>query len=214
MKLVAALAVAAGLAQDPYVPARMVRGDPPPLPPPTVVAGGQVLMEAWIDQSGRPIRTTILRTTPPYDQAVTAAVMQWEFDAARASQPDGTVASVPSKVLVAAVYRPPTFPDGATLGQPPEDLSGPSADVAYPSTIAIPPYPPLALAGSVVMFELEIDERGSVSRLRPISSDPGFDSAAMDAIWSWKFRAPAMGGRPVRSTAYVIFGFCAPQMTP
>jgi hypothetical protein len=140
--------------------------------------------------------------------------MQWEFTAARASQPDGTVAPVPAKVLVAAVYRPQVFPDGPTLGEPPQDLARPSADVAYPLTIAVPPYPPLALAGSVVMFELEIDDRGAVSRLRPISSDPGFDSAAMDAIWTWKFRAPAISGRPVRSTAYVIFGFPAPQIAP
>lgn len=216
MKLLAAVFLAATttLAQAPFSPARLTRGDLPPLPPPTVVAGGQVLIEALIDQSGRPVRTTILRTTPPYEQAVTAAVMRWQFEPAQAVQEDGTHAAVASKVLVAAVFKPPTFPEGPTLGEAPKDLGGPSPDVPYPSSIAIPPYPPMALAGSVVMFELLIDERGSVARLRPISSDPGFDSVATDAVWSWKFRPAAMSGKPVRSVAYVIFGFNQPVVVP
>jgi len=194
----------------PFTPAKLIRGDLPTLLPPTVVAGGQVLIEALIDQSGRPVRTTILRTTPPYEQAVTAAVMRWQFEPARAVQEDGTQAAIASKVLVAAIFKPPTFPDGPTLGEAPKDLGAPSPDVPYPTSIAVPPYPPLALAGSVVMFELVIDERGSVTRLRPISSDPGFDSAAMDVVWSWKFRPATVNGKPVRSVAYVLFGFNQP----
>lgn len=210
MKLLSVVFLATALAQDLFTPAKLMRGDPPPLPPSTVVAGGQVLVEVLIDQSGRPVRTTILRTTPPYEQAVTAAVMRWQFEPARAVQEDRTQAAVPSKVLVAAIYKPPTFPDGPTLGEPPKDLGPPSSDLAYPTSIAMPPYPPLALAGSVVMFEVVVDERGSVARLRPISSDPGFDSAAMDVVWSWKFRPATVNGRPVRSVAYVIFGFSQP----
>lgn len=214
MKFSAAVLLATALAQDPFVPARLIRGDLPPLPPPTVVAGGQVLIEALIDPSGRPVRTTILRTTPPYEQAVTAAVMRWQFEPARAVQADGTQAAVSSRVLVAAIYRPPTFYSGPTLGEPPRDLGGPSPDIPYPSSMAIPPYPPQALFGSVVMFELAIDERGSVARVRPFSSDPGFDSAAMDVVWNWKFRPAGLKGRPVRSVAYVIFGFNPPVLIP
>jgi TonB family protein len=214
MRLVIAVFLAAALAQEPYTPARLLRGDLPALPPPTVVAGGQVLIEATVDQSGRPVRATILRTTPPYEGVVTAAIMGWQFSPARAVQANGGAADVASKVLVAAVYNPPTFPNGPTLGEPPRDLGGPSADIPYPSAIAIPPYPPLALAGSVVMFELEVDERGAVARLRPMVSDPGFDSAAMDAVWRWKFRPAAVNGRPTRSVAYVIFGFNRPVVEP
>lgn len=214
MRLLSAAFLATALVQAAFTPARLIRGDPPPLPPPTVVAGGQVLIEVLIDSSGRPVRATILRTTPPYEQAVTAAVMRWQFEPAQAVQEDGTQAAVASKVLVAAIFKSPTFPDGPTLGEPPKDLGAPSPDIAYPTVIAIPRYPPLALAGSVVMFELAIDERGSVARLRPISSDPGFDSAAMDAVWNWKFRPAAVNGQPARSVAYVIFGFSQPTVIP
>lgn len=212
MKLLSAALLATALAQDPFVPARLIRGDLPPLPPPTVIGGGQVLIEVLIDPSGRPVRATILRTTPPYEQALTAAVMRWQFEPAEAVLADGTQAAVASRVLVAAVYRPPTLYNGPTLGEASRDLGGPSPDIPYPSAIAVPPYPPLALAGSVVMFELIVDEGGSVARLRPIISDPGFDSAAMDGVWSWKFRAANRDGRPVRSVAYVIFGFNQPVL--
>src|SRR5207253_7890731 len=68
--LAIALSAVLSAQQPSYTPPHLVRGDLPSLPPPTVVGGGEVLIEATVDQTGALTRPVVLRTTPPYTNIV------------------------------------------------------------------------------------------------------------------------------------------------
>ena len=156
--LAVSVAITATLsAQTPpaYVPPRFLRGDLPPVSPPNVVAGGEVLIEAIVDQRGALTRPIVLRSTPPFTNMVLDAVGRWNFKPAEALRPDSSVGPVEAAILIAAVYRPPQLANGPTLGEPPKDISKPSTDVAYPVSVVTPSYPPQAASGlnaSVVLY--------------------------------------------------------------
>jgi TonB family protein len=210
LAVVVALALSTpSFAQAPFTPARLVSGDAPALPVETST-GGQVLVEAAVDLTGSVSGVTVLRTTPPFDEAVIAAVHGWRFSPAEVVRADGTRGATGTSVLVAAILRPPTLLNGPTAGEPPTDVKVPSERVPFPTGISVPPFPPLALAGGVVMLEVDVRPDGSVGRAVVTRSGPGFDSAAIDAIRRWTFRPARLGGTAVSSVAYVIFGFSQP----
>jgi TonB family protein len=204
----------AALAMQPsYTGARYAAGSRPPLPV-RAVGGGQVIVEAVINPSGSVTSVTTARSTPPFTEAVAGAVSGWRF--VPAAQRDVDAAghltaprNVVSKVPVIAVYRPPAFRT-PTLGEVPKDTGQGSEDVAFPTKIEEPQYPPRARAGGVVLIEVQVTESGRVADARIIGSAPPFDTAAMAALTQWQFRPARLAGRAVPSYAYVIFGFPEP----
>jgi len=193
-----------------FAPPRLLSGDPPDLPPPNVVAGGEVLVEATVNTSGVVSRAVLLRNTPPYGQMVLDAVRKWRFAPAHATDVDGHDQVVEASVLVAAVYRPPTVNNGPTVGTAPLDLSRPSSATPYPMTMAQPVHPIQALSPGVVLLEVSIDESGITRAIRTIRSSPGLDAAARDAVSQWQFRGASFRALPVRSVAFVVVGFPQP----
>jgi hypothetical protein len=113
-----ALSVVVSAQLPSYTPPRLVRGDLPSLPPPNVVGGGEVMIEATIDQRGALTGPIVLRSTPPFSNLVLDAVSRWAFTPARATT-GGKETVVDGTVLIAAVYRPPTLMNGPTLGNRP-----------------------------------------------------------------------------------------------
>jgi TonB family protein len=97
-----------------------------------------------------------------------------------------------------------------TLGEKPADVGAPSADVAYPSSIQEPPFPPRALAAGVVVIEASVDISGNVASTRVIASSPAFDQAAVDAARRWRFKPARIKGRAMPTYAYLVFGFPQP----
>jgi len=57
---------------------------------------------------------------------------------------------------------------------------------------------------------VSLDQIGQVANIRGIGADPGFDSAAEQALIQWQFRGATVDGKAVASTVYVIFGFAPP----
>jgi outer membrane biosynthesis protein TonB len=204
-----ALSAVVSAQQTSYAPPRLVRGDLPSLPAPTVVGGGEVMIEATIAQNGALARPVVLRSTPPFTNMVLDAVSTWSFMPARATT-DGKETAVDGAVLIAAVYRPPTLLNGPTVGDRPQDLANASSNAPYAVSMAAPSYPPQTQMGGVLLYEMSLDESGQVRSVRGVASIPGFDAAARDALAQWKFRGAAFKGRPVPSTAYVIFAFSQP----
>lgn len=201
------------LAQQPLnTPPHLVRGDLPLPAPPTAAGGGEVLIEATVDSGGAVIHPAVLRTTPPFTNMVLDVVSRWRFAPAQ-TQVDGRDRPVEGTVLIAAIYRPPTLMNGPTLGDRPRDLGDASSNAPYPVVMVPPSYPPDARSGSVVLYEVALDEAGRIQNLRAIGSDSGFDGVAKDALIQWKFRGASASGRSAPSTAYVILGFSAPVVS-
>jgi Gram-negative bacterial TonB protein C-terminal len=193
-----------------FTPPRLLKAEVSALPAPTVVGGGEVLIEATVDRAGTVTRPIVLRGTPPYTQMVLDAVATWRFDPARASGPDGRESAVDVPVAIAAVYRPPILLNAPTLGEPPKDWSKPSGDVAYPLSMTMPNYPPPARDGGVTLLEVTLNEAGAITDARVIGSAGGFESASREALAKWRFKGGSYRARPVPATAYVLFGFSPP----
>ncbi|MEO5739185.1 MAG: energy transducer TonB [Vicinamibacterales bacterium] len=197
-----------------FTPQRLLKAEVSVLPSPMVVGGGEVLIEATVDRTGALTRPIILRGTPPYTQLVLDAASRWRFEPARVVGPDGIETTVEMPIAIGAVYRPPILMNAPTVGDPPKDWSRPSGDVAYPTSTAMPNYPPQARDGGVVLFEVALNEGGVVTETRGIASSGGFESASREALASWRFRGASYRARPVPSTAYVLFGFRPPTPNP
>ena len=208
---------AQGLQRPRFIPPRLKTSELPPLPPlpaPTVSGGGEVLIEALVDRRGLVLRPAIVRATPPYTQFVLDAMARWQFEPARDIDYKGLETVVDMPITVVALYRPPTLMNAPTVGEAARDWSKPSGDAPYPIATALPNYPPQALVGGVVLFEVSLNEVGAVTDARAIGSVKGFESASREALASWRFRGGLYRARPVPSTVYVLFGYRPPVGLP
>jgi TonB family protein len=202
-------------AQQSFTPAQYQTGEVPALPA-MAVGGGQVFLEATVASDGRVADIKPLRTTAPFTEMLTEAVRGWRFrpaeDSESASRPDarpGPSAAIESKVLIAGVFRPPAL-NMPTLGEPPRDGAPASDDTAYPLRITMPPFPPQANRGGVVLLEARVDRSGAVSDVKILRSSAPFDEAARRAVNEWVFRPARLHGADTPSLIYVVLGFAPP----
>ena len=205
--------VAAAQPAPTFTPPRIISAALPDLPAPNVAGGGEVLVEATVDRTGKLTRLILLRSTPPYTSLVLEAVSRWRFQPARASNGRDDETPVEAPILIAALYRPPTLFNGPTVGEPPKDLAVATGDAAFPVSVVPPAYPPNAAFPAVLLFEVIVDEDGLVRQTLPVASDPAFEDAALDALMQWRFKPGSLRGRPSLATAYVLFGFRPPVIT-
>jgi len=196
-----------------FTPPRLLKAQLPALPAPTVVGGGEVLIEATVGRDGALNRPIILRGTPPYTQMVLDAIATWRFRPAGVVGLDGVETTVEMPISIGAVYRPPILMNAPTIGEPSREWSRPSSDVAYPLSTEMPNYPPQARDEGVVLFEVALNEAGTMTDARGVASTGGFESASRDALSKWRFRAGSYRARPVPSTAYALFGFRSPVVS-
>lgn len=187
-----------------------------PQPATTAVGGGIALLEVSVSDHGVVTATRPLRATPPFTEMLTNAVRRtWEFEPAldaepaAASQPKRTGRALPSSVLAAAMFRPPSF-TGPTIGELPVDVARPGDDIPFPLTTAMPPYPTHARSGGSVLVEVIVDPDGGVSSASIVSSFPPFDEPAAAAARQWRFRPAVVNGTRVAARAYIVFGFPTP----
>jgi TonB family protein len=218
LKIGVACAIAAVVAHLEFSPARYRAGTVPDVPI-SAVGGGQVFVEVSVNAEGRVTGTTPLRVTPPFTDVVVDAVRSWEFHPAieniesKPEQPRERGTLVASKVLVAAVFRPPVL-FGPTLGESPHDIAWPSDATPFPVNTTLPSYPPTARDSGVVLLEVHVELDGSVSDVSISHSAPPFDDVARAAVRQWRFRPGRVRETPVSTLAYVMFGFAVPVGSP
>lgn len=192
-----------------------------PIIPVMAISGGEVTLEVDVTRDGAVSGVKALRSTPPFTDAVSAAVRYWRFAPAEdallpeAGRPIDSKTRRPmaSKVLVLALYRPPAIYEG-TLGEPPKNVGTPSENVAVPTSPAtMPGYPPNALFNGVVLLELSVTAEGGVKGAKVLRSAPPFDQLALEATTSLGFRPPRVHGRSAEANVYVAVAFRQP-ITP
>ena len=212
-----------GAALDPSAARRLVApaslgGGPLPAIPVMAVAGGEVFLEVAVNAEGRVSAVTPFRDTPPFTDALAAAVKAWSFEPAKdaaippVGQPvdERTLRAAPSKVLVVGLFRPPAL-FAATLGEPPKNVGVPAEDVPAPAGAArMPDYPVNAMFDGAVLIELQLGVDGAVTRRRLLRSSPAFDGPALIAVDALTFRPPRVRGLAVASVAYVVLAFRQP----
>ncbi len=199
-----------------YSPAQLRDGTPPPIPI-KAVGGGEVFAELEVSADGAVLGATAFRTTPPFTDYVLDVVRGWRFFPARdvaepaAGRGPAPISRIPvaSRVLVAAIFRPPAL-WGPTLGELPKDLGMASESVPSPLVTIPPPYPPTAMGSGVVLLEAHVSASGLVDDVGVLGSSPAFDAAALNTVQQWRFRPAVRDGVPVAAVIYVVFGFRAP----
>ena len=208
--------VAGQSSESNFTPARFRDGRCPATPI-AAVSGGEVFVELDVDADGYVTRATPLRVTQPFTEYVLQAVGDWRFfpamdvvggDAARSGKPTPRT-TVPSNVLVAAVFRPPTL-IGPTLGELPKDVAPGSNAVPVPVAAPMPGFPPTSMSGGTVMLEVHVSAAGTVLDVGVVESSPPFDDSAMAAVREWRFRPARVHGDPTDSFAYAIVAFRMP----
>jgi TonB family protein len=179
----------------------------------TELGGGEVLLEVTVDRTGTVTGMKALRETATFTERMTGSVKTWRFAPAEADiapalrKPGGPATeAVETKLLVAGVFRRPAL-IGATLGEPIKDVAAASNDIPFPSSLITPKHPPRAVGSGVVLVEVHVDAKGSVTDAKVRMSSPAFDSAALDAARLWKFRAAKPAGVSTPAVVYIVFGF-------
>jgi TonB family protein len=139
-----------------------------------------------------------LRGAEAFDAMVEASVRAWRFSPASR---DGV--PIPSAVFVGVVVRPPEMyllggQDGGAVS------SSRSPGAPRPVTAMMPPYPPNARGGAIVILQTTIGASGDVEAADVIQSGgAAFDEAARATARQWRFT-------PATTPAYLVFVFREP----
>ena len=194
------LAASTAAAQGSLTPPRLVSADMGPAPW-NVQSGGIAACEARIDVQGRVTSSDVVQDVAPYGAMLCDAVRAWLFDPATEG---GRPAA--SRALVLGFFRPP----GTTFAAPDapryKTTTAPE-EIPWPTSVAVPPYPPNALGSGMVVLEADVSDRGTVTRTRVLTAPGAFDSAAADAVQKWVFRPALRANREVPSRAFLLVSF-------
>lgn len=199
-------------------PAKMLGGALPIIPV-MAIAGGEVFLEVDVTRDGGVSGVTPFRSTPPFTDAMTAAVRGWRFTPAQDAAPPeagkpidpATKRATASKVLVVGVFRPPSIYQGSNAGEPPKNSGTPSDEVATPASgPTMPEYPPQALFNGVVLVELGLRADGGIAAAKVIRGAAPFDALALKSAQSMSFRPPRVHGQNAAANVYVAVGFRQP----
>ena len=218
MRLALVMSLAIVVTMEPDTPALFQTGSIPTLSVMSIeVGGGEVLLEVAVDRTGAVSGIKPLRETATFTERMTQAVRTWRFTPSKTEiplakrKPGGpTTEAIDSTVLVAGVFRRPSI-IGMTLGAPIKDVAPASNDVPFPSSLVTPPHPPKAMSPGVVLVEVRVDAKGSVSGAKILIPSPGYDDAALSAAQQWRFRPAKPGGTNAPAVAYIVFGFQPPR---
>jgi TonB family protein len=210
-------ALATGSAQDLASPAVYRDGPLPEVPFESMaVGGGEVMLELTVAVDGSVSLVRPLRITPSFAGPLIEAARTWRFDPAEeivrpADRKPGERDRRPveSRVLVAAMIRPPTI-NAPTLGEGVQTISAAAPETPSPLSTTMPPFPVTAYSPGVVMIELRIDPNGTIVGTRVVRSAPPFDGAALDAAQQWTFDPARFRGIRSSALVYVIFAFPRP----
>src|SRR5712691_8042593 len=147
---------APAFAQADIEPARFVDGAIPRMPP-LATAGGDVMLSVAVSSAGAASAIDVLRSTPPFTDAVVEAVRTWRFSPAL----DSARKPMDTRVLIAVVIGAPSL-NVPTVGTPPKDVSPADARVPFPSRTSAPAYPVNARSEGAVLVETRVDPAGHV----------------------------------------------------
>jgi TonB family protein len=190
-----------GLAQADIEPARLRSGGIPTVPP-LAVSGGEVTLSVAVSSTGAVSSVDVLRTTPPFTDAVVNAVRAWSFSPAL----DAKRKPMDTRVLVNATIGAPSL-SGPTLGTPPKDVAPADPRVPFPAQTLPPVYPVNARTADTVLVEARVDPTGHVVGVTAVHSAPPFDAPALDAARGWTFRPATGADAPPSTYAYLLFVF-------
>jgi TonB family protein len=172
-----------------------------PATPLNVQSGGVAAFALTVDERGSVAGVDTIQDVVPYGDALREALHEWSFEPAR---DQGRAAR--SRVLVVAFLRPPEL--AVIAPERPRYLEAAApADLPWPTSVTVPPYPPNALGSGKVILEADVTEEGKVTGPRVLNPGSPFDGAATGAAQEWTFRPATRDGRPAAARVCFLFSF-------
>jgi TonB family protein len=166
-----------------------------------VQSGGVAAFALTVDETGSVAGVDVIQDVVPYGDDLREALRGWSFEPARDQG-----RAVRSRVLVVGFLRPPELAVIAPERPRYLDTDAP-ADLPWPTSVVVPPYPPNALGSGKVLLEADVTEEGKVTGPRVLNPGSPFDGAAAGAAQEWVFRPATRNGRPAGDRVYFLFSF-------
>src|SRR5262245_27502270 len=166
-----------------------------------VQSGGIAAYDVSIDEKGSVASAEVVQDVAPYGEILGESLRSWRFEPARE---DGR--PVASRVLVIGFFRPPQLAFAAPETPRYKTTVAPD-EIPWPTSVAVPAYPPNAVGGGIVVLEADISDEGAVTHTRVLTSASAFDGAAGEAVQKWVFRPALRGNRDAASRAFVVLSF-------
>lgn len=190
------LVAAAATTSPPRLVAAEVRAAPF-----NVQSGGIAACDVSIDEQGSVASAEVVQDVAPYGALLGEDVRSWRFEPALE---DGR--PVASQVLVLGFFRPPELTFAAPENPRYKTTVAPD-EIPWPTSVAVPAYPPNAVGSGKVVLEADVSDEGAVTRTRVLTPASAFDGAAVEAVQKWVFRPAQRGNREVPSRAFMVLSF-------
>jgi TonB family protein len=165
--------------------------------------GGEVVLDALIDNRGRMIEAKVVRGASPFLESVLSTVRTWSFVPARL---DGQ--AVAARIGIAFQFSQSHEPPRTTPSDESDQSSPSSGDRgALPIVTVEPQYPATSTGdGSVILYDL-VGTQGQLTSLQVLRDSEPFTTAALTAVRQWRFRAGRRAGADTDSAAIVVVAF-------
>jgi TonB family protein len=199
-------------------PANQVQGFSAPTPlslvasryPSQALFGGEVALDALIDNQGRVVEIKVVRGAAPFLDKAVSAVRTWSFFSARL---DGraVAARIGITFQFAQSYEPPRAPLVHKYDEP---LAGSAERGAQPIVTVEPEYPVGSEGDGSVIVYAHVGPQGQVISLQTLNDSEPLTSSAVTAVHQWDFVPGKRPGAATDSTAIVVMVFRHLGMTP
>jgi TonB family protein len=165
--------------------------------------GGEVVLDALIDNRGRIVETKVVRGASPFLENALSTVRTWSFFPARL---DGQ--AVAARIGITFQFSQSHEPPRAA---PPQgfDESSPSAGdrAALPLIDAVPQYPAASTGdGSVILYDL-VGAQGQLTSVQVLQDAEPFTTAVLTAVRQWHLAPGRRAGADSDSAAIVVVAF-------
>jgi hypothetical protein len=202
---------AAGVAEQNETAPQEEKGFTPPVPvsvvgtpyPPQALYGGEVLLDALIDATGKLTDLRLVSGDPPFVEPVLSAVRTWTFDPARL---DGH--AVEGRIGIVFQF-PQSFlpPMTSKEREHKEPLADSDDRGALPVVTVEPDYPTSSIAeGSVALYDIA-DSDGHITSTSILRSVESLTNPTMAAVQQWQFVPGKQAGTATGSAVVVVVTF-------
>ena len=176
------------------------------------IADGIVVIDVSLDTKGVIDGMNVVRDIPSLTSAATSSIPSWKFSPASFQ---GYPA--PSVLRIAVVFRPrsylaagPVFTPVVSEGRP--DHGRHSGGLPGITAAVYPQYPLNAVMPGTVVIQVTVGKSGAMEHTKLVRDVPPFSQFGLNALSRWRFQAPTVDGKPVRSNLTIAFVF-APLLT-
>jgi TonB family protein len=171
--------------------------------PPQALFGGDVLLDALVDASGRLGDVTVVAGDSPFVESALSAVHTWSFQPARK---DGR--AVEARIGIVFQFPQSLLPTVVTKEHKHEAPEASSADHAALPVLSIEPnYPANSSAeGSVVLYGL-VDAQGQLTSTSVLQNVDSLTAPTEAAVQKWKFAPAKEAGEKTESAVIVVVTF-------